>query len=178
MEKPDPKLDGVTHINCWSKGKTTLGQLLSNFAQAPFKHPQHGFFASVEGYWYWLSTGRQHDNLRRLYGASAKTVGMQFEMIPMDDEEFKDQIRQAIRCKIEQNADILAAFLANPLPYFHYYVYGKAADVIVDKPEHRWQMEYLHQLRAELLDVRHQKNVAAIEEQERILSPGQLSDLF
>lgn len=163
MEKPDPKQDGVTHINCWSKGKTELGQMLSNFAQSPFKHHEFGYFASVEGFWYWLSTGRQHENLRRLYGASAKSVGMQFEMIPMNDEEFQDRIREAIRCKIEQNKGLLKVFVASKLPFYHYYVYGKGADVVVEKPQHRWQMEYLESLRIELRDVQEVGNMASFE---------------
>jgi hypothetical protein len=50
-----PSEDGVTHINVYSRGNTELGRLLSNFAHTPFSHPEFGEFASVEGFWYWLS---------------------------------------------------------------------------------------------------------------------------
>ena len=43
----DPKLDGIEHINIYSKGKTELGRLLTNFAQTPFIHPEYGRFESV-----------------------------------------------------------------------------------------------------------------------------------
>lgn len=178
MEKPDPKQDGVTHINCWSKGKTDLGQMLSNFAQSPFKHPEFGYFASVEGFWYWLSTGRQHENLRRLYGASAKSVGMQFDIIPMNDEEFQDRVKEAIRCKIEQNKSLLKVFIASELPFHHYYVYGKSADVIVEKPQHQWQMDFLNALRAELRDVQDVRSKVELERNSQILTGEQLSSLF
>ncbi len=65
--------DGITHINIYSKGKTELGRLMSNFALSPFSVPQHGEFKSIEGYWYWLSTG--DESLRDLYGYEAKKAG-------------------------------------------------------------------------------------------------------
>lgn len=52
--KYDPKMDGVTHINIYSKGKTQLGRVASNFAYFPFEIPNDGRFSSVEGYWHWL----------------------------------------------------------------------------------------------------------------------------
>lgn len=178
MEKPDPKQDGVTHINCWSKGKTTIGQLLSNFSQSPFKHPEFGYFASVEGFWYWLASGRQHENLRRLYGASAKSVGMQLETIPMNDEEFRERVLEAIRSKIEQNTGLREMFLATELPFFHYYVYGRSADVVVEKPQHQWQMDFLMQLRTELKEARQIQSEKTIEQQNNVLTAEQLSSHF
>jgi len=32
----NPEEDGITHINIYSKGKTDLGRMLSNFAKLPF----------------------------------------------------------------------------------------------------------------------------------------------
>lgn len=64
--------DGKDFINIYSKGKTSIGQWLSNFAHTPFKC-EHGIFASIESYWYWL--GCEDDDLRNLYGWQAKTEG-------------------------------------------------------------------------------------------------------
>jgi len=47
-------VDGVTHVNIYSKAKTELGRWLSNFAYAPIRITGHGRFASIEAYWYWL----------------------------------------------------------------------------------------------------------------------------
>lgn len=33
-----PEMDGIDHINVYSKGKTELGKLLSNFARTPFEN--------------------------------------------------------------------------------------------------------------------------------------------
>ncbi len=141
--------DGVRHINCWSKARTALGQLLSNFANTPFHHPQHGAFASVEGFWYWCATGMKHTQLRRLYGASAKSYGSKLPRVEMDEETFRDLIRSAIRCKLEQNSKLRDLFIESTLPFEHYFVYGPKSEIIVQKDKHRWQMEYLEQLRDE-----------------------------
>ena len=150
LSKPNPLEDGVTHINVWSKGKTALGRMLSNFAHTPFKHPVHGFFASMEAYWYWCATGRSHDELRRLYGASAKTMGLKFDNVPWDPTEFHETICEGIRCKIEQTIELRQMLRDSVLPLKHYFVYGARGDVVVDKPEHQWQLDYIEQIRREL----------------------------
>lgn len=119
----DPSQDGITHINTYSRGRTKLGRMLSNFYYAPFEHPEHGHFDSVEGYWYWL---KHEDNaLRSLSGYQAKKYGKdlsrQFEEIQRPD--FEDQVITAIQCKLLSNTDILEEMIKNDLPYAHYYVY-------------------------------------------------------
>ena len=49
LQAPDFN-DGVTHINVYSQGKTSIGRALSNFSPLGFNHPKHGHFESVEGY--------------------------------------------------------------------------------------------------------------------------------
>ena len=56
----NPDNDGIDHINTYSKGKTELGKLLTNFAHTPFVHPKYGEFQSVEGFWYFKKTGYSH----------------------------------------------------------------------------------------------------------------------
>lgn len=105
----DYKKDGVDHINIYSKGKTSLGRFLSNFAQADIE-TEDGNFASIEGYWYWLicpstidpnckecdgngvtvlGSGQQtyfgscnvcsRDYLKELFGKEAKTYGRELQ---------------------------------------------------------------------------------------------------
>lgn len=143
----DPANDGVDHLNVYSKGRTELGQLLTNFAFTPFKHPVHGHFASMEAFWYWLSTGMQHNQLRRLYGASAKMAGKRLPRVP--HANFQQEIQDAIRYKIEQTPRILQLFKKSaPLPLAHYYVYpyGTTPARVVNKPEHSWQLETMETL--------------------------------
>lgn len=142
----NPDEDGVTHINVWSKAKTELGRQLSNFAHTPFTHPVHGYFASIEGYWYWCGSGMQHDALRNLHGFTAKSAGMRYEFVFRPEDEFQDLIREGLRLKLEQNPGLLAAFINSKLPFVHYFVYPGN---VVKKEKHNWQMEYLEELRRE-----------------------------
>lgn len=139
----DPKDDGVTHINVYSKGKTDLGKFLSNFARAEFVHPEDGKFSSVEAYWYWLST--KDDSLRTLHGYFAKARGREIGGKDwMDSEEFKRKIKMAIRIKIHTNPKMMKEFKESKLPFVHYYVYGGK---VVQPKEGTWIMEFLTELR-------------------------------
>jgi hypothetical protein len=136
-----PWEDGQTHINVYSKGKTDLGQWLSNFAYSPFKHPKYGSFDSIEGFWYWLSTGMQYDKLRTLHGYLAKAQGKKYAII--EHPNFEQCIKTAIRAKLIANPDRLRQIIDNPLPLTHYYVYG-------DKAMHagyEWITDYYQEIR-------------------------------
>ena len=149
----DPLLDGTTHINAYSKGKTQLGRALSNFAYTPFIHERYGLtFASVESFWYWLSTGKIHDELRTLSGLKAKRVGRSFPRVPV--ECFEAEIKEAVECKIRQHPVLQTMFLESSLPFVHYYWYGTPGDRVAIKllPELTWVSEYLNDLRSLMKD--------------------------
>lgn len=131
--------DGVDHINIYSKGKTELGRLLSNFARTPFVYHPWGVFESVEGFWYWYFTGCQHFQFKKLYGYQAKQEGQKYRDDRIDKtgitESDREVILEAIRCKLRQNKNILKLLTENTLPFAHYYEYsGKR----VYKPEYDW----------------------------------------
>ncbi|QVD49404.1 hypothetical protein LUCX_334 [Xanthomonas phage vB_XciM_LucasX] len=149
-DKPDPAKDGIDHINCYSKAQTALGQQLSNFSHVPFDHPEFGFFASLEAYWYWLKTGMQHNSLRRLYGATAKSAGIRQLEVRMDVEEFHRLFSDGIRLRIAQNPKLRAAVRQSTLPFRHYYVYGTNPPVVRDQTRMYWQMEVMEEVRATL----------------------------
>ena len=114
----DPNLDGVDHINVYSKGKTLLGQLLSNFAYSPFCHPEHGEFNSVEAFYYWLSTGKKYHRLCCLSGHAAKFHGSKLPREHCDN--FEEEIKLAIKLKIEHSELIkYAQSTANELCAFN-----------------------------------------------------------
>ena len=145
---PDPLQDGVTHINIYSKSRTGLGRFLSNFAQTPFEMPGFGKFASVEAFWYWLSTGKQHDVLRPLFGLEAKKVGRQYPKVVIDD--FNDLVKKAIRCKLEQNPYIIDEMMSTDLPFDHYYFFGSVSDPkVIILNEFKWLVQYFEELRRE-----------------------------
>jgi hypothetical protein len=91
-------VDGIDHINVYSKGKTALGRWLTNFAYSPITIPEFGDFASIESYWYFL--GCEDDNLRHLHGFAAKKTG---KAIPktIDRPNFNELICKAIDIKIK-----------------------------------------------------------------------------
>lgn len=142
VEKTDPEKDGITHINVYSKGRTELGRLLTNFAYTPFEC-EDGHFDSVEGYWYWLGCG--DDRLRYLYGFKAKKLGRELRAPDwQEDPEFKVKICRAIEIKIETHRDIFELMKTSELPFVHYYV---SKTGITEVPQGKWIMEALENIR-------------------------------
>jgi hypothetical protein len=145
-----PHLDGITHINVYSKGLTSLGQALSNFAHIPFDHPKDGHCESVEGYWYYLKTGRLYPYLKDLYGANAKNAGKQYPRV--DDDSFIENIKEAITCKILQNPKLEEDFKKSTLPFAHYYWYGSLMNPkVIATNADKWMTDHLEDLRRRLL---------------------------
>lgn len=144
--KLDPTLDGIDHINIYSKGRTELGRMLSNFAHSPFTHPEYGSFTSIEGFWYWMKTGKKHDTLRTLYGFKAKDVGKKLDTVQCD--EFNDEIIEAIRCKLRQNRNILRLLTESYLPFEHYYWYGDVHNPkVYNLPQYKWMIDEINRIR-------------------------------
>jgi len=134
-------IDGIHHINIYSKGKTEIGRWLSNFSYCPIQ-TQHGDFNSIEGYWYWLTT--LHGKLRELHGFSAKKFGKECKKVrEYSDEEFKSYICKALDAKLKINPK-WAAEQCN-LPLKHYYEYGveSGAQKRIEKEEYNWITEHI-----------------------------------
>lgn len=149
--KLDPLRDGVDHINVYSRGFTELGQDLSNFAHTPFVHPRYGPFESVEGFWYWLGTGRRHDHLRDLWGFLAKEEGRRCTRV--DIPEFEEEIRDALLHKVSQTYGLAQRLAGSTLPLCHYFYYGRLGVVepkVVVPKAGLFQMEYLTDLRDQI----------------------------
>ncbi len=134
----NPEMDGIDHINVYSKGKTDLGRFLTNFSESKIE-TEDGQFMSIEGYWYWLSC--KDDALRGLSGYQAKARGR--EMGGKDwlsSIEFKTKILKAIDIKLENNPDYLNALKNLKLPLKHYYVYGNK---IIEPKDGSWILNHL-----------------------------------
>lgn len=136
-----PEDDGVTHINIYSKGKTELGRWLTNFADSPFYHPEYGYFRTMEGFWYWLKTGMQYDQLREVYGFQAKELGRKWPAVEV--ERFEDKIKNAIRIKLLSHPHMLNKLIDSTLPLTHYYVYGGK----LVPAGYEWITEYIENIR-------------------------------
>lgn len=142
----NPNNDGIDHINVYSQGKTTLGVFLSNWTKYPMILEPLGRFESVEGLWYFLSTG--DNRLKTMSGFAAKQLGRSLpKVVTLPDDEFKSIIKQATKIKVAGGPQYFN-FVDSVLPFTHYYVFnGKQVDA-----GHKWIIEYLEQLRTELKD--------------------------
>jgi len=122
---PQPKDDGVTHINLYTKGATPLGRGLSNLnSQYPFTHPQWGKWRTLEGLWYFLGTGCTHWELQTMDGFLAKKHGRGLPRV--ERPTFDRELKIGMLCKVMQNPELLELFLSSTLPFTHYYYYGDA----------------------------------------------------
>lgn len=146
----DCNQDGITHINAYSRGRTELGVMLSNFEHSPFIHDQDGPFDSVEGYWYWLITG--DESLRFTHGAEAKKLGQKLtEHKKVYPDDFKERIIVALRCKFEENEKIKALLIDSTLPIIHYYTRtSEGKEFAVPLKKHEWVFLAMENIRAEL----------------------------
>lgn len=134
--------DGIDCINVYSKGKTLLGRELSNFAHTPFKGTVLQF-ESVEGWWYWFTTGKKYDHLASLWGFCAKKEGRkyskEFDITP-------NILKMVYKLKIDHNANVRQMLIKSHLPFTHYYEYnGK-----IVKTRWQWTGELWNEVREEL----------------------------
>lgn len=142
--------DGITHINIYSKGETSLGRYLSNFSKTPFVC-EEGKFESIEGYWYWLGT--RDDRLRKLSGYSAKQLGKSLPRM-VDVDNFESKIKKAIVCKLKNNPYILKGLIESELPFAHYYMFGSyRKDAGFD-----WLVEFFEELRMKAKEYKAKNN--------------------
>lgn len=144
----DPTCDGATHINVYSGGNTRVGREMSNMSTHPIQHPRHGDFKTVEGFWWWLSTGMKEDYFRTCNGFDARKRGVKLEKIT--HTAFKHEVRYAIALKLRTHPEILKRLLASTLPLAHYYVYGRNTKNPLVRPADRsmWVIDFLRDVRA------------------------------
>jgi hypothetical protein len=118
-----PGVDGRDHINVYSKGKTKLGRMLSNWSEYTVEFPEAGLFRCLEGYWFWLGTG--DGALRNMSGWEAKNYGKTHARVnKIEANTFMHLIMQAMQTKVRQHHEIQIELEKSELPFCHYYEYG------------------------------------------------------
>lgn len=144
----NPLEDGVTHINIYTRGQTMLGRGLTNLAPLGFCDPLYGSFNTVEGYWFWLSTGSLNDDYRTATGMEAKKLGQSTRSERVEVPQFETFIKLAIVRKLMNNFKLQSLLKQSIHPLTHYYFYGKPENPKVVVPKgHEWQTEYWTLLR-------------------------------
>lgn len=135
LSKPNPNNDGITHINTYSKAKTKLGRMLSNFYPSTFTYEPYGTFASGESFWYWYLTGQKHNELKSLVGFEAKKQGRKYNHDRIDINGLTDEhievLSNMLVHKIIQNKDIQTELINSTLPFIHYYNYN-GCTILID----------------------------------------------
>lgn len=158
--------DGVTHLNVYSRAKTSVGRWLSNFEQTPLTLPE-GHFESLEGYYHYLKIKQSIEvvrkpmdelpygmqvsisNLKKAFGKNAQTVGrharqqltglgIRVQNRPTDT--FNRAFEHAVALKLEHNKPMhnqLLVHLEDGLPLVHYYVINGQA------PHYRKRFDWL-----------------------------------
>lgn len=122
----DPRgLDGVDHVNIWSKGDTKIGRELSNFAPCHI-YSQFGSFRSIEGLIYYM--GSHDEQLRFMHGFEAKKRGQAVDKgYRHKPEVFRDIIIEAMEQKwkgIDPKIRNTLKEKFDKLPLVHYYEYA------------------------------------------------------
>lgn len=153
VKEHHPSTDGVDHINIYTKAKTELGRALTNISNYGLSHPKYGYFSSMEGYWYWLSTGKQHEEFRNLPAMKCKLTGR--KMAKVYYPEFEQDILDGLRLKLLANPEILNSLVNCKLPLVHYYYYGQEDNCKIIIPEGpKFITNYYERIRQGVLNVR------------------------
>lgn len=142
-----PEDDGVTHVNVYSRGVTTLGRGLSNLSECNIEHPYFGHFRTLEGLWFYMKTGFKDDQFRIIKGVAARDLGKQMPSghYPLFNKMFKLGMLE----KLERSPQLQAQLLDNELPLAHYYSYG-GGKKIMQLDRHQWQLDFWILLRSTL----------------------------
>ena len=127
--------DGKTHINVFSKSRSVLGRLLSNFAHTPIEYKGLRF-ESIESWWYWMKMNNINaaelfpvfdqellDSIRSKIGKEAKEYFR--SLYKSDSSSFspeKEELKEVYKLKLEAHPNIKEMLIENKLPIDHYYV--------------------------------------------------------
>lgn len=141
----DPKEEGITHINIYSKAQSPLGRYMSNFDRCHIEI-SIGQFASIEGLIYYL--GSFDERLRTVSGANAKAAGKLFDrQIRLPQDVFRRFIVEAMEHKVDANNHLKSLLKTCNLPFTHYYVYGTKK---VEVKGWDWQIDEWNRIRKQL----------------------------
>lgn len=141
----DPKDDGITHINIYSKGNTLLGRFLSNFHRSEINTPL-GKFQSIEGLIYYM--GSFDEKLRTLSGHQAKDAGKLLDrQIRLPEDIFKRIIKESMWRKLTSDGQMVGMLKSSTLPLTHYYVYGNK---VINVEGWDWQIQEWETIRKDL----------------------------
>lgn len=142
-ELPDPKMDGIDHIRIDLNAVSRLGRKLPLLADVKVSHPKYGIFRTGQGLWEYLKIGEDLEELKVATGFEAKKISAKH--MAKWSKTFKDDIKIAMRSKIEDNLEIYIAFVESRLPFRYYHLLRNRK--VVESKETLWLSEWLVELR-------------------------------
>lgn len=130
-----PENDGFDHINVYSKSRSKLGRMLSNFAHTPITIGENTF-ESIESWWYWMKmnninksalfptfTEEQLSEVKAKIGKEAKEY---FRSLYKNDSSpfnpTKEELKGAYLQKLVEHPEVEKMLFNNNLPIAHYYM--------------------------------------------------------
>lgn len=141
----DPLMDGVTHINVWSRGRTKLGRQLTNMASIDTYVKGLGSFTSIEGLWWYAATGMTNPKFKVMNPFDARREGKKLPRV--DNPRFEEIIKEGLTYKVKNHPELLAGLDQLTLPLCHYYVYGEPPDCKVHLANNSlWQLDHFIEL--------------------------------
>lgn len=123
--RPDPAMDGITHINTHTKAKNPLGVILSPSYDIgePIHHPLMAHFRSVENLWHYLNTGGTRDNIRTMEPHVARNFARLTKKFSCD--KFSELTIDLTILKLQTHSDWVNQMVNSTLPFDHYFVKGR-----------------------------------------------------
>ena len=140
----NPKLDGVSHINISSRGRTFLGRFLSHRTLCELNMPE-GRFLCVSAYWYHL-TCKEDSRLSHVNGWETELLAAQLSPLPRKQQlpaaELQAKIKKALDAKIKWSEYWQEEFTESELPFLHYYLDAEG-NVVDESRKYRWLLNHL-----------------------------------
>lgn len=156
-----PINDGLEHINIYSKGRTELGRILSNFYEEEFDTVNgDGKFMSIEGYYHWLGLDENCPNkdiLRTLSGYKAREIGKNLKRTfgtakKYTLEEFHHIICNEVRRKFYRHQNLLVDDLSLWNAKFCHYIILNNGEIKDLTEQYQWFVDCITETRKEILD--------------------------
>lgn len=135
---PDPKLDGIAHINVhYDFATQPLGRQLASYYVQRFEHPFFGPFRCVEACMLYLKTGARDDHFRGLTGSQAKAyyrdqiANQQLTTYDIPNEEHVFLLTMYAR--LSQHPVTAKLFTDSTLPFENYFLWSRDKKVPVQE---------------------------------------------
>jgi hypothetical protein len=148
--------DGITHINIHSKANTELGRMLSTYSTYTIQHPKYGLVHTIEGLWCFLRSGERLEWCLTCPNGEKLNRSKIMEHETMSKEEFQNEIRMAIKLKIDTYKQIKTKLLDSKLPLTMYFINSRGK---LRTPPIEWIVAYMSELRTEYRATEQQKSM-------------------